>query len=216
MMQTKSGWQNIAASANLLEMLTDQNSTIISLRGPVPLSHFLLQPIIKLGDCVIDATCGNGNDTLLLAELVGESGLVWTFDIQADAITKTISKLAGLGYGDRVRTIHAGHETMDQHVDRPVKAIIFNLGYLPGGDRNKITKPETTCSALKTSADLLIPGGVVLITIYPGHIGGADERVAVETWASELTAKEFHVWRMGQINVSSNAPYLLLIQKAAR
>ncbi len=197
-------------------MLNKQNTNTLPLRGPVPLSHFLLQPLIQHGDFVIDATCGNGNDTLLLAELIGETGQVWAFDVQADAISHTVAKLADKGYVDRVRTIHAGHETMSQHIDRPVKVVVFNLGYLPGGDRDKITRPETTCTALKMSADILMPGGFILITIYPGHLGGDDERVAVEAWSSGLPAKEFHVWRMGQINVTSDAPYLLMIQKAAR
>lgn len=215
-MQTKSGWQNIHASANLWQMFLNQNINILPLRGPVPLSHFLLRPLIQHGDFVIDATCGKGNDTLLLAELVGATGQVLAFDIQADAISRTVTKIADAGYGERVRTILAGHETMSQHIDRPAKAVVFNLGYLPGGDREKITRPETTCTAVKMSTDLLMPGGVVLITIYPGHNGGNEERVAVEAWTSKLPANEFHVWRMGQINVAVDAPYLLLIQKAAR
>ncbi len=197
-------------------MLYKQNTTITALRGPVPLSHFLLRPLIQPGDTVIDATCGKGNDTLLLAELVGANGQVWAFDIQTEAISQTIEKLTSTGNIGQTRVIHSGHETIYQHVQGPVKAIIFNLGYLPGGDREKITRPETSCTALKISADILMPGGVILITIYPGHCGGDNEKVAVEAWAGGLPAKEFHVWRMGQINVTSDAPYLLLIQKAAK
>jgi SAM-dependent methyltransferase len=187
-----------------------------SLRGPVPLSHFILRQLIRTGDAAIDATCGNGSDTMLLAELVGAEGQVFAFDIQVEAINRTTGRLADSGYGNRVRAIHAGHEAISQHVDRPVNAAVFNLGYLPGGDKNLITKPATTIAALNSSAELLVQGGAVLITVYPGHSGGGEEKAAVETWASGLPAKEFHVWRMGQINVLPDAPYLLLIQKAAR
>jgi len=152
----------------------------------------------------------------MLAELVGPNGQVLAFDIQVDAINRTVAKLADMEYGERVRTIHGGHETMAQHVVRQAKIVLFNLGYLPGGDKDKITRPETTCTALKISADILMPGGAILVTIYPGHSGGDDERIAVEAWASGLPANEFHVWRMGQINVTSDAPYLLLIQKASK
>lgn len=186
------------------------------LRGPVPLSHLLLGQFIRPGDCAIDATCGNGNDTLLLAELVGTEGLVWAFDIQPEAVSQTYSKLTAANMSERVRLINAGHETMLQHVDRPVKAAVFNLGYLPGGDRSLITRPDTTLAALKLSADLLMPGGIIAVTVYPGHSGGEEERMRVETWAGRLATREFHVWRMGQINVTAEAPYLILIQKAAR
>lgn len=215
-MQTKSGWQNNHASANLCQMIGEQHSTIVVLRGPVPLTHFLLRQLIQQGDTVIDATCGKGNDTLLLAELVGVNGLVWAFDIQEDAVSQTVAKLADAGHSEQTRIIHSGHETMHQFVQGPVKAIIFNLGYLPGGERNTITRPDTTCSALVSSAEILMPGGVILVTIYPGHQGGEEEMRQVEAWSAGLPAKAFHVWRMGQTNVTPNAPYLLLIQKAAR
>jgi SAM-dependent methyltransferase len=197
-------------------MELSQHSQNFSLHGPVPLSHFILRQLVRPGDQAIDATCGNGNDTLLLAWLVGTAGQVFSFDIQPDAISKTTSKLDCAGLGDRVRTIQTGHETISQYVEGTVKAVVFNLGYLPGGDKNLITKPDTTLAALESSADLLAIGGMILITIYPGHSGGDDERDAVESWAGGLPAKQFHVWRMGQINVSNSAPYLLLIQKAAR
>jgi SAM-dependent methyltransferase len=186
---------------------------IAALRGPVPLSHLFLRSFVSDGDHVVDATCGNGHDTLLLAGLVGTSGHVWGFDIQLQAITGTERKLAEAQLSGRVTLLLAGHEELAAHIVGPLHAVLFNLGYLPGGDRAIITRPESTITALNQVLKLLAAGGVVLVTVYPGHGGGSDEQTAVDRWAGELEPREFHSWRMGQTNVSGAAPYLLLVQR---
>jgi len=183
------------------------------LRGPVPLAHLIMQRFIGPGDHVVDATCGNGHDTLLLAQLVGSHGRVWAFDIQAQALAATASRLAEAGGFPSVELIHAGHEQLSAHCSGPLKAVVFNLGYLPGGERTVVTRPESTLAALEQSLEILAAGGVVLITLYPGHAGGAEERTALEQRLGQLAPAAFHVWRMGQINVPATAPYMILIQK---
>ena len=187
---------------------------IPALRGPVPLSHLMLRQFVYPGDTVVDATCGNGNDTLLLAELVGQSGRVWAFDIQSEAIGQTTRKLANAGCSGQVKIIQAGHETMAGQVCAGVAAVVFNLGYLPGGDRTLITRPETTLAACRQALNLLKPGGILAVTIYPGHEGGDHEHHAVDTWAAGRDPHAFHTWRLGQVNVPASAPYLILIQRA--
>lgn len=187
---------------------------IPALRGPVPLSHLLLHSFVRNGDHAVDATCGNGHDTLLLAALVGESGHVHSLDIQPEAIAETGRRVADARLVERVTLTQAGHEELTRHVAGPVRVVLFNLGYLPGGDRAIITRPETTGSALEQSLQLLVPGGVVVVTVYPGHEGGAEEQSSVERWAARLDPRAWHCWRMGQTNVSTGAPYLLLVQKA--
>jgi SAM-dependent methyltransferase len=184
------------------------------LRGPVPLAHLLIRRFVRPGDHVIDATCGNGHDTLLLAELAGSSGRVWAFDIQQEALEATAARLAEDGRLDVVVLVHSGHEGMAEQCRGPVKAVVFNLGYLPGGDRTVITRPESTCAGVEQSLELLQPGGVVIITLYPGHEGGQQERTALETRLAQLPPAGFPVWRMGQINAPATAPYVILIQKA--
>ncbi len=184
------------------------------LRGPVSLSHLLIRSFVSEGDNAVDATCGNGLDTLVLAGLAGFSGHVWGFDIQELAIKETLHRLDEAGLAERVTLLQAGHEEMSRHVDGPVKAVLFNLGYLPGGDRSVITRPETTVSALAQSLQLLEPGGIVMVTVYPGHGGGTCEQQAVDAWAAGLVPQEYHSWRMGQMNVASDAPYCILVQKA--
>jgi len=183
------------------------------LRGPVPLSHLLLRHFVRPGDSVVDATCGNGSDTLLLAELVGPGGNVLAFDIQQEAIDATSRKLGAEGFSERVTLIRQGHETLSGQNIPLASAVVFNLGYLPGGDRTIITRPETTVSALEQALNLLIPGGIAVVTIYPGHEGGESERRLTEQWAAQLPPSSFHVWRMGQITVSASAPYVILVQK---
>jgi hypothetical protein len=172
-----------------------------------------MRSFLHEGDRAVDATCGNGSDTLLLAELVGSSGRVWAFDIQQAAIDHTTCKLTKSALAERVNFICAGHETLTDHVSEEVSIVVFNLGYLPGGDRSIITRPETTTTALEASLNCLKPGGILAMTVYPGHDGGL-ERHSVDSWAAKLDEHMFHVWRMGQINVPPDAPYFMLIQKA--
>jgi len=188
--------------------------TVPLLRGPVPLSHLLLRRFVNSGDYVVDATCGNGHDTLLLAKLVGPGGRVWAFDIQQQAVEATTARLAEAGYTAAVEIVLGGHETLAQRCTGPVTAVVFNLGYLPGGDRSVVTRPESTLAGLEQALGILAPGGVVVITLYPGHEGGQLERTALEARLVQLPPAGFHVWHMGQINVPTTAPYLILIQKA--
>lgn len=194
-------------------MIESLCNSIPALRGPVPLSHLFLHTFVRDGHAVIDATCGNGHDTLLLAHLVGTRGHVWGFDIQHQAIVETGRRLAEAELAERVTLLPIGHEELATHVVKPVQVVLFNLGYRPGGDRSIITRPDTTAKALEQSLDLLAAGGIVLVTVYPGHSGGVDEQSTVESWAAELDPRSWHCWRMGQTNVSQAAPYLLLVQK---
>lgn len=185
------------------------------LRGPVPLSHLIIRQFVSRGDVVIDATCGNGHDTLLLAELVGPSGRVWAFDIQQKAIDETTSRLTNAGRIGCAELIHDSHDSIARHCSEPVKAVIFNLGYLPGGDREVITRPESTLAGIEQSLKILAPRGIVAITIYPGHEGGDREQTAVEERMTHLAPGSFHAWRMGQVNVPDKAPYFMLIQRTS-
>lgn len=196
-------------------MKSRTNPEMPALRGPVSLSHLLIQQFVKPGDCVIDATCGNGHDTVLLAELVGPNGRVTAFDIQERAISATSDRLRQAGLLEHTRLIHAGHEFIASFGCESTSAAVFNLGYLPGGDRSLITRPDTTLIGVDQALAFLKPGGIVAISIYPGHEGGGLEQDAVDSWATNLVPAHFHVWRMVQMNVSNDAPYLILIQKAS-
>ncbi|MFC3802487.1 class I SAM-dependent methyltransferase [Cohnella sp. GCM10012308] len=167
----------------------------------------LVSERIVPGATVVDATAGGGVDTLFLARAVGPGGRVYAFDVQEEALARTRKRLleaaaaasTGAG-GDRtpgeVVLLHAGHEEMVARVPAEVHgrvgAVMFNLGYLPGGPAPGdgagpvITKPDTTLVALDAALRLLAPGGIATIAVYPGHEGGQDEAAAVGDWVAAL------------------------------
>jgi len=182
------------------------------LRGAVHLCRYFLLERIKPGDRVVDATCGNGQDTLLLAELVGEGGHVQAFDIQEEALQRTKERLVAAGLDGRVDLLHAGHERLSELVEGPLAAAVFNLGYLPAGDRSVTTAAATTITALQQAAGLLATGGLLLIAVYTGHDGG-EEWSAVQGWAAGLHPHEFNVWQARQLNRSEAAPFVVFVEK---
>uniref|UniRef100_C6E1N5 Putative rRNA methylase n=1 Tax=Geobacter sp. (strain M21) TaxID=443144 RepID=C6E1N5_GEOSM len=184
-----------------------------SLRGAVPLSHFYLRQKVCPGDLVLDATCGNGFDTLLLAELTGEGGEVWAFDVQPRAIAATRALLEREGRLAAVHLLEAGHERVSEFVPAGLAAAVFNLGYLPGGETNLVTDPVRTVSALGQTAMLLKPGGIITIALYTGHEGGPEEAQAVHEWGASLSPREYNVWCSRQLNRPPVAPYLVLVEK---
>lgn len=200
---------HVKKGASLEEVTTRKES----LRGAVPLSHFFLRQRVRPGDHVLDATCGNGLDTLLLAELAGEGGRVWAFDLQPRAIAATRALLAREGRLDAVELIEAGHQQLAEFVPAGLRAAVFNLGYLPGGDASLVTTPGNTVSALAQAAALLKPGGIVTVSLYTGHPGGPEEALAVENWGASLSPKEFNVWCSRQLNRPGIAPYLVLVER---
>jgi len=148
----------------------------------VTMVHAELRQHVGHGDTVVDATVGNGYDTVKLAEWVGASGRVVGFDIQAEAIASTRAKLASLDLLDRVQLHCDCHSHMGLYVTTPVAAIVFNLGYLPGSDHAMVTHASTTLAAMEAALPLLKTKGMLSVLAYSGHVGGADERDAVAKW----------------------------------
>ncbi|MFW5891158.1 MAG: class I SAM-dependent methyltransferase, partial [bacterium] len=178
-------------------------------------SHYLLTEFVENGDFVVDATTGNGYDTVFMAKLVGESGKVMGFDIQSDAINATGERLKKEGLFDRVKLIKDGHENMEEYLNDKEKAsaVIFNLGYLPGGDKNIVTRPETTIYALKNSLKYLKRGGLVIIVVYIGHDGGPEEKEALLKYTSELDQDDYNVLHYHYINQPTKPPEVIAIKK---
>jgi len=183
------------------------------LGGAVGLCHLFLRRSVRPGDTVIDATCGSGRDTLFLARLVGSTGKVWAFDVQDEAMTATGALLRDAGCLPRVTLVRSGHERIADHVREPARAVVFNLGFLPGGEHGIVTTVETTRAALEQVQALLLPGGIITIAVYTGHPGGAEEGAAVEDWAAGLSPRGFNTWKSRQLNRSENAPFLVLVEK---
>ncbi len=181
--------------------------------GAVPLAHFFLRERVRSGDLVVDATCGNGNDTALLAELVGDAGRVLAFDVQQEALDRTGERLREAGLEKRVELHRDGHEQLSRYLIEPARAFVFNLGYLPSGESRVKTAPESTLSALEQAQQLLQPSGLILVSVYTGHEGGMEEWAVVKRWSAVLSPLEFNAWQSCQLNRSEKAPFLVLVEK---
>ena len=173
----------------------------------------VLSRVIGEGDTVVDATMGNGHDTCTLARLVGEKGHVYAFDVQEQAVEKTRERLEAEGLSARVSLFCTGHENMAQHVPNGVRAVAFNLGWLPGGDKSVTTRWETTFCALNAALELLLPMGVCTVCAYPGHEAGEVERQELAEYLAKLPPQRYNVLRQTFINAGPGAPECFVIQR---
>lgn len=179
----------------------------------LPFAHSLLRTHIREGDCVMDGTAGNGHDTLLLAQCVGETGCVFAFDIQTTAIEATRARLAEHGLLSRVTLIQDGHQHAAQYIRHPLRTAMFNFGYLPHGDKNITTLPETSVAAVQAALDLLDKGGYLVVVVYHGHEAGKAEKAALLNYFAALPARRFSVLRYGHVNRLNAAPFAVAVEK---
>ena len=180
-------------------------------------AHRIIAADLKPGDIAVDATAGNGHDTLFLAKRVGTQGRVYSFDVQTNAIANTDLKLRDSGLRERVELIHADHQHwldhLPTHLLGNISAIMFNLGYLPGGDKAITTLAESTLPALKHALLLLKPNdGHLTIMAYPGHAQGKIELEAIVHWCQDLKHEHFSVEKISLENTRSLAPQLFIIK----
>lgn len=177
------------------------------------LIRILFKTLINEGDVVVDATAGRGRDTLFLAECVGPSGLVYAFDIQIEAINSTTELLGKHQLLDRVRLVHGDHSRLMSEIRGPIKAAMFNLGYMPSGDHQITTKPNTTVRAVHEALKQLTIKGVLAATVYQGHQGSTNEAEALVHYVEALPKKSYSVLQGSYINQAKSAPYWIMIQK---
>lgn len=167
---------------------------------------------VKPGDLCIDATMGNGNDTLLLSTLAGSAGKVLAFDIQENALRRTEERLRKDGAPENWSLFLESHAHMSRYAGPgSVSCIVFNLGYLPGGDHSMATRSDSTIQALEQSLILLKKGGLVSLCIYSGGDSGFEERDAVLSWLSGLDPRKYLVIRSDYYNRPNNPPIPVLI-----
>jgi hypothetical protein len=180
-------------------------------------AHDLIRDILHPGDIAIDATVGNGHDTLFLAEQIVPSGHVYGFDIQQQAIGSTLDKFRQAQLSDCLTLIHASHAAMDDkipaHHHGKISAIMFNLGYLPGGDKSVITQTDSTLTALTIAARILADNGIITLLAYPGHQGGDQETDQVKNWCEQLDTQQFAVSTIFSTEHKDTAPRLFVIRK---
>ena len=168
------------------------------LRSSTKLAMSIVKNYIKKDTVAVDATCGNGHDTLALIE--NGCSVVYAFDIQPEAISSAKNLLM------------ANHRDIPLYVNE-ANVIIFNLGYLPCGDKTITTKRDNTVSAVKNSLDILAVDGIISIAMYSGHKEGKEEKKALLDFAKTLDKRIFHVAYINLLNQPNNPPEILLITR---
>ncbi len=175
-------------------------------------NHRMLEGLISEGSFCIDATAGTGRDTLYLSQCAGEGGKVLAFDIQQTALDMTRQRLEQAQAPENTRLLLDSHTHMDRYVQKgTADAILFNFGYLPGGDHSLATTPDTSLEAVEKGLELLKAGGVMSLCVYSGGDTGFAERDALLEFTARLNPKEFLVIRNDFFNRPNHPPIILLI-----
>jgi SAM-dependent methyltransferase len=176
------------------------------------LAHFFWKEWVEPGDILIDATCGNGQDLLVLVKLLKGKGQAIGYDIQKEAIDQSHAFLKNQLSQEEfslVKLRHASHETFEE---TSAKLIVYNLGYLPRGNKMKTTATDSTLKSVQHACNLIVKGGAVSITCYPGHEEGGREEKALLDYVQKLSPSQWSILYNQWVN-RKNSPSLLLLMK---
>ncbi|XP_065864948.1 tRNA (mnm(5)s(2)U34)-methyltransferase, chloroplastic [Euphorbia lathyris] len=193
---------------------------VLGKKKATEVAHLVWKNVVKKGDTVIDATCGNGYDTVAMLKMVADEsfqGRVYSLDIQRDALESAsllLDENVTPEEKQLVNLVSICHSRMEEIVpkDSPIRLVAFNLGYLPGGDKAMTTLSETTVLALEAAKRILLPGGLISLVVYVGHLGGREELESVENFASELPVDEWICSKFQMLN-RPVAPVLVFLFK---
>ena len=163
------------------------------------------------GDVAIDFTMGNGHDTEYLSKTVGPNGFVYAFDIQEQALEHTRARLTEAGLIDRCTLILDSHANALSHINEPICAGVFNLGYLPGGDRTKTTLHTSTKIAVESAVSLCDRDGIILIAVYPGHAEGDAEGKMIQEYLASISRHRICATMVKILN-SPTSPYFIVVE----
>ncbi|QLK86296.1 class I SAM-dependent methyltransferase [Staphylococcus sp. 17KM0847] len=179
----------------------------------LPFAKTMMTTHVHTNSTVIDATCGNGLDTTFLAQLV-PNGHVYACDIQSQAIVTTRQRTAQYS---NVSIIQTGHEKIIDYIQpthlQSLDGAMFNLGYLPKGDKSIVTRPETTIVAIEQILKHLRPKGIIVLAVYPGHEEGRIESEHVKQYVQQIDQQQAHVLQYSFINQQNHPPYIIAIEK---
>ena len=172
--------------------------------------HFILTHL-KEGDTAVDFTMGNGHDTEFLSKTVGERGHVYAFDVQEQALRCTTENLKAAGCPENYTLILDSHHNVKKYVEGPIKAGMFNLGYLPGSDKTVTTMRETTMPAIEAAISLMDKDAIILVAVYPGHAEGEAEGKLICEYLSGLSRHKVCATRINILN-SPTSPFFIVIE----
>lgn len=180
-------------------------------KNALKLSHEYLKAHVKTGDVAVDATMGRGRDTLLLAQLVGAGGKVYAFDIQEDALTSTRLLLNENNITNTSLILDSHHKIKDYV--KTAKCVVFNLGFLPGGDHAIFSHSDTSIKAIEESLSIIPPDGFVSICSYYGGDTGFEEKDNLLNYLSSLDPKSYTVMLHSFHNRPNCPPLFIIIEK---
>lgn len=169
----------------------------------------VMRRVIKENDLCIDATLGDGNDSLYMYNL---NAKVMSFDIQDEAITSSrnlfLENNIKLDDNKRIKFILDSHSNIDKYLNEndKIKFATFNLGYLPSGDKSIITKYDSTISAIDKILNYLDKDGVISIICYYEHDGGLEEKTHVDDYLKKLDNKKYEVVKLDKYNEERKVP----------
>src|ERR1700722_6230918 len=174
-----------------------------------------IEVVLFDGALAVDATVGNGYDALFLGHRVGPKGKVIGFDVQKAALAGAREILKFFGSINHVSLIHDSHTRVADYLPTGavIDAAMFNLGYLPRGNRQIITRPETTVQALRSVLEHLAEHGRVTLLVYRGHEGGVPEYEGVRQFLEGLPGDKWLVEELASTSDSPVAPRLFRVQK---
>lgn len=176
-------------------------------------AHQIISEKILTINFGVDATCGNGHDTIFLAGLCSGSGKVLSFDIQEKALNCAHSNIVKSGFEHMVEFINDGHENIEKYISEDVDVVMFNLGYLPNSDQNITTKGDTTIAALSSAVKVLSVNALITIICYPGHKDGIEETEHVRNWLAGLDKKKFSISEYLSEKPDDSTPVLYILEK---
>ena len=163
------------------------------------------------GDTAVDFTMGNGHDTEFLSKTVGENGRLYAFDVQQQALESTARRLEASGCPKNYTLIHDSHHNVKNYVDGPIKAGMFNLGYLPGSDKSITTMRATTLPAIEAAIELMDRDAIILVAVYPGHAEGDAEGKMICEYLSGLSRYKVCATKIKILN-SPTSPFFIIIE----
>lgn len=169
------------------------------------ISHHIINNFLENKNIAIDGTLGNGYDTDFLADKFNK---VYAFDVQNVACENYKNKKK-----ENVNVINDSHHKFKEYINENVDCIMYNLGFLPGGDKNVTTMHETSLQSIKDGLEILNSGGLMTICIYRGHNEGKKEESCILDYVINLPKNKYGVMEHSFLNRSEVAPRLVVIEK---
>lgn len=177
-------------------------------------NDYIMAEFLKEGYTCLDGTCGNGHDTLTMRQIIGDSGKIFSFDIQENAINSALELIKSKNLDCKnIEFFVDSHAEIDKYINESIDFAIYNLGYLPGGDKALTTVWESTRISLEKAMNIMRKGAILSVTAYPGHEEGYHERSKLKDFLLSLDSKKYNITNLNYFNQKDTAPETFIIEK---